>query len=70
MTWKILRHPNVLSLDSLLGVTMDDTQFAMISDWMVNGNIIEYINANSDANRFEFVGFRFPYPPNSLLTAD
>jgi len=56
MTWKILRHPNVLPL---LGVTMDKTQFAMISEWMVNGNINEYIKANGDANRFELVRFLF-----------
>ena len=55
MTWKILCHSNVLPL---LGVTMDNSQFAMISDWMVGGNINEYIKANSDANRFELVRFR------------
>ena len=54
MTWKILRHPNVLPL---LGVTMDNSQFAMISEWMVGGNINEYIKTHSDANRFELVQF-------------
>ena len=52
MTWGTLRHPNVLSL---LGITMGDGQFAMISDWMTNGNINEFIKAHKDANRFELV---------------
>ena len=52
MTWKSLRHPNVLPL---LGVTMSGKHFAMISEWMVNGSINEFIKANQDANRFELV---------------
>ena len=56
MTWKTLRHPNVLPL---LGATMGNNQFAMISEWMVNGNVNEYIKAHKDVNRFELVGFGF-----------
>ena len=54
MTWKTLQHPNVLPL---MGVTMSESQFAMISEWMVNGNINEYVEANPDANRLKLVGF-------------
>ena len=53
MTWKALRHPNV---PPLLGVTMSYSHFAMASEWIANGNVNEYIKANRDANRFEFVG--------------
>jgi hypothetical protein len=53
MTWKVLNHPNVLPL---LGVTMANNHFAMASEWMVNGNINEYIQTNRGANRFELVG--------------
>lgn len=56
MTWKTLRHPNVLPL---LGVTMGNNQFAMVSEWMVNKNINEYIKEHRDVNRFELVRFRF-----------
>jgi len=35
---------------------MDAQQFAMASEWMVNGNINEFIKAHRDANRFELVG--------------
>jgi hypothetical protein len=30
--------------------------FAMASEWMVNGNIIEFIRVHRDVNRFELVG--------------
>ena len=63
MTWKTLRHPNVLPL---LGVTMGNHRFAMVSEWMANGNINEFIEAHSDVNRFELVGF--PYPASLLVT--
>ena len=33
--------------------------FAMVSEWMVNGNINEFVKAHRDANRFALVGF-FP----------
>lgn len=56
MTWKVLDHPNVMPL---MGVTMDARQFAMVSEWMVNGNINKYIVAHSEANRFELVRFQF-----------
>ena len=51
--WKTLRHPNVLPL---IGVTMSETQFVMVSDWMVNGNINDFVKAHPDANRLELVG--------------
>ena len=54
MTWKTLRHPNVLPL---LGVTMGVYHFAMASEWMKDGNINEFIKAHPNANRFELVGF-------------
>ena len=54
MTWNTLSHPNVLPL---LGVTMDDQQFVMVSEWMENGNINEFIKAHWDVDRFELVGF-------------
>ena len=53
VTWKSLCHPNLLPL---LGVTMGKKVFAMVSEWMVNGNITEFIKAHRDANRFRLVG--------------
>jgi len=54
--WKALDHPNVVSL---LGVPKDRSRltFAMVSEWMVNGNINEFVKAHRDANRFKLVCF-------------
>ena len=52
--WKALSHPNVLPL---LGVTMHEHQFVMVSEWMENGNIIEFIESHEDVDRFELVRF-------------
>ena len=65
MTWKALRHPNI---SSLLGVTMTENQFAMVSEWMDNGNINEFVKAHPDASRPVLV--RFPSCFLSLLGID
>ena len=52
VTWKALRHPNVLPL---LGVIMTETEFSMVSEWMPNGNITQFVTAHPDAKRFELV---------------
>ena len=54
MFWKAIRHQNTLPL---LGVMMSNNQFAMVSEWMANGNINEFIRTHKDANRFKLVGF-------------
>ena len=38
---------------------MDNNKFAMASEWMVNGNIIQFVKMRWDVNRFELVGFLF-----------
>lgn len=56
ITWKNLRHPNVLPL---LGVFMTETKFAMVSEWMTNGNINQFVAVRQDANRFQLVSLSF-----------
>ena len=56
MTWKGLRHPNVLML---LGVAMTENRFVMISEWMVNGSINEFVKAHADADRLKLVCLPF-----------
>ena len=58
VVWKTLRHPNVLPL---LGVTMTENRFVMVSEWMVKGDINEFVKANINADRLELVRplFRF-----------
>lgn len=52
--WKYLSHPNVLNL---IGVqdTIEDGRFSMVCEWMVNGNIVEYVRANA-GNHLKLVG--------------
>ena len=44
--WKNLSHPNVLNL---IGIpdTLEDGRFSMVSEWMANGNITEYVRNNA-----------------------
>jgi len=60
VTWKTLRHPNVLPL---LGVIMTEDRFGMVSEWMSNGNINQFVMEHRDVNRFELVSS----PSNLLL---
>ena len=62
MTWKTLQHPNVLPL---IGVIMTGAQFAMVSEWMVNGNICEFVKAHPDIDKLRLVG----YPSKALLSS-
>jgi len=52
--WRTLQHPNVLPL---VGVIMSESQFAMVSDWMGNGNINDFVKAHPDADRLRPVSF-------------
>ena len=44
---------------------MSESQFAMVSDWMANGNINDFVKAHPDTNRLKLVGlslsFRFKF---------
>lgn len=69
--WKSLSHPNILNL---IGVpdTLEEGRFSMVSEWMVNGNIMEYIRANA-GNHLKLVGYNRATPchhlPNTLQLA-
>jgi len=52
VAWKHLRHPNILPL---IGVTVSNQRFAMVSAWMENGNINEFIGKDQHVNRTELV---------------
>ena len=61
--WRSLQHPNILPL---VGVMMSQTRFAMVSHWMANGNINEFVKQNPEADRLELVGPSFLNPPPSV----
>ena len=54
VAWKDLRHPNVLPL---LGVTMAEYRFVVVTEWMEHGNINEFVREHPDKNRPELVRF-------------
>ena len=41
---------------------MFEAQFAMASEWMVNGNINEFVEANPDVNRLNLVRILLEIP--------
>ena len=59
VTWKALRHPNVLPL---LGAMMTGDRFMMVSEWMAGGSINEYVKARADADRLKLVRISFEVP--------
>lgn len=63
MGWKALHHPNVLPL---LGVTMTEDRLVMVSEWMANGNINEFMKGDINADRLGLVCFSSKDPCLSL----
>ncbi|KAF9785320.1 kinase-like domain-containing protein [Thelephora terrestris] len=53
VTWKTLQHPHVLPL---IGVNTSGAHFVMVSEWMNNGNINEFVKENPDKNRLKLLG--------------
>lgn len=56
MVWGALHHPNVLPM---LGVTVTKDQLVVVSEWMMGGNIMEFLKLNVDADRLGLVCFSF-----------
>lgn len=56
MTWKRLSHPNILEL---IGVTIDDNECTLVAPWLGNGNIIEFLRENLEANPLKLVRAMF-----------
>ena len=46
---------------------MSGTQLAMVSEWMPNGNINQFVKKHRNANRFELVSFSFVSLSSSFL---
>ena len=67
MTWKTLRHPNVLPL---MGAMMVGTHFGMVSEWMANGNINEFVKTHETADRLSLVGILLPFRHSLCFVAD
>lgn len=51
--WSTLSHPNIMRFVGVYG-DMEGGQFATVSEWMLHGNIVEYIK-KAHVNRLELV---------------
>ena len=54
LIWKHLSHPNVLPLFGV-SVSKNPQHFRIITEWMPNGDVAEYISLNPGANRLRLV---------------
>lgn len=54
--WKRLTHKNILPF---LGVSTDVAKFCLISPWMKNGSIVEYVRNRPHVNPLELVRMNF-----------
>ena len=55
LVWKQLNHPNVLPF---LGINMElfTPRFCLVSPWMSNGSLLDYLKKNPEHNRVKAVG--------------
>ena len=49
---------------------MTETEFSMVSEWMPNGNITQFVAAHQDMNRFELVCSPFNFLCSSPVADD
>ena len=47
---------------------MSENQFVMVSEWMMNGNINDFVRTRPDVNRIRLVGFALQVFTLALLT--
>ena len=52
--WKWLRHDNILPLFGVL----DSLPFSMVSEFMENGNIVNFVKVHPNHNRLQLVSER------------
>ena len=55
--WKDLRHPNIVKF---IGFCVEDDSYklnaGLVSEWCGNGNVVEYLRRDPEADRSMLVG--------------
>ena len=52
MIWKRISHPNIVPF---LGVSEAPAPLSMVSEWMSNGNVRDYVSKNPETSRLQLV---------------
>ena len=50
--WKRISHPNIVPF---LGVSDAPAPLSMVSEWMPNGNVRDYVRKNPETSRLHLV---------------
>lgn len=58
--WRRLSHPNVLPV---LGVAPRLSPLSTVTEWMTNGNIMDFISTHPEVNRLRLVRLIPDLPP-------
>ena len=68
ITWKHLSHPNILPLLGVY-VSTDQRDFSILTEWMPNGDVMQYACSNPKANRLRLVRLLAVHscPPDSRV---
>ena len=56
--WKRLSHPNILPL---FGATMDGGKYRMVSPWVGDKNIVEFLRENLETNPLKLARLVFHF---------
>ena len=52
VVWKRISHPNIVPF---LGISGAHTPLSMVSEWMPNGNVRDYVGENPETSRLHLV---------------
>ena len=50
--WRRISHPNIVPF---LGVSNAPAPLSMVSEWMPNGNVRDFVRKNPDTSRLQLV---------------
>ena len=63
---KRMEHPNILSIE---GVAPGLFEFCMVSQWMLNGDMLAYVAQHPGVNRLELVRLTYQESDSSLTAS-
>ncbi|KAK7045072.1 kinase-like domain-containing protein [Favolaschia claudopus] len=52
LVWRYLEHPNIVPFLGVDSATFPSPAMAMVTQWMPNGNVLDYVGQNSPCSRY------------------